>query len=102
MTIVLRIVALLSILRKDHCDGSNENGPSQLIESGTIVQCGFVGVCGTVGGVYYCERALGFQKPKLDPELLSLLAACQSGCRTLHYFSRTLSACVPPYFPLLW
>jgi hypothetical protein len=42
---------------------------------------------------------LRFQKPSLGPVLLSLLAACQSGCRILSYLSSTISDCVLPCFP---
>lgn len=30
---------------------------------------------------------------------LSLLSVCGSGCRTLNYFSSTISACVLPCYP---
>ena len=68
----------------------NVIGPHNLIGSGTIRKCGFVG-----GSASLCGQALWFPMLRISSSV-SVDFLLSAGYRNLGYYSSTMSACTPP------
>lgn len=85
------------------CHGLNENGPHRLLGSSAARKCVLVGVgVSLLEKVWHWGWGSEVSDAKVKPSVTLSSWCLQSGCRTLSYFFRTMSACIPSCFLSWW